>query len=76
MPAVNADNQGAKQNEAKKMSGTDITSGNTVSFALDPVSQVTTVGAAGGATALPATPLGYVTVSIGGQLVKIPVYNP
>ncbi|NDW60951.1 hypothetical protein G3N45_02105 [Acinetobacter baumannii] len=35
----------------------------------------TTVGAAGGATALPATPLGYITVSINGTARKIPYYN-
>lgn len=35
----------------------------------------TTVGAAGGATALPATPLGYVTVAIAGTDRKIPYYN-
>lgn len=36
----------------------------------------TTVGAAGGATALPATPLGYAIVEIAGQAVKIPYYKP
>lgn len=35
----------------------------------------TTVGAAGGASALPATPTGYVTVSINGTSVKIPYYT-
>lgn len=35
----------------------------------------TTVGAAGGASALPATPLGYITTSINGISVKIPYYN-
>lgn len=34
----------------------------------------TTVGAAGGATALPATPTGYITVSINGTDRKIPFY--
>lgn len=34
----------------------------------------TTVGAAGGATALPATPTGYITVSINGTDRKIPYY--
>lgn len=33
------------------------------------------VGAAGGATALPATPLGYLTIAIGGSDRKIPFYN-
>jgi hypothetical protein len=36
----------------------------------------TTVGAAGGASALPATPLGYLTYFIGTQQIKIPYYNP
>lgn len=38
----------------------------------------TTVGAAGGASALPATPLGYVNVTLpnNGGTVKVPYYNP
>lgn len=35
----------------------------------------TTVGAAGGATALPTNPLGYIIVSINGTPRKIPYYN-
>lgn len=35
----------------------------------------TTVGAAGGATALPATPLGYLIANVDGTQVKIPYYN-
>jgi hypothetical protein len=35
----------------------------------------TTVGAAGGASALPATPLGYLSVSIAGTAAKIPYYT-
>jgi hypothetical protein len=36
-----------------------------------------TVGAAGGASALPATPLGYMNVTLpGGAAVKVPYYNP
>jgi hypothetical protein len=35
----------------------------------------TTVGAAGGASALPATPVGYLTVNIGGTNYKIPYFN-
>lgn len=35
----------------------------------------TTVGAAGGASALPATPVGYMTVDINGTNRKIPYYN-
>lgn len=36
---------------------------------------VTTVGAAGGASALPATPLGYITTNVNGTACKIPFYN-
>ena len=36
---------------------------------------VTTVGAAGGASALPATPLGYFTMQVNGVDVKVPYYN-
>jgi len=35
----------------------------------------TTVGAAGGASALPATPLGYLIINVEGTQVKIPYYN-
>ncbi len=35
----------------------------------------TTVGAAGGASALPATPLGYLSVNVGGTAAKIPYYT-
>jgi len=36
----------------------------------------TTVGGAGGASALPATPLGYIIVNLGGTgAVKIPYYT-
>lgn len=35
----------------------------------------TTVGVAGGASALPATPLGYISISINGSVKKIPYYN-
>jgi hypothetical protein len=34
-----------------------------------------TVGGAGGADALPATPLGYLTINVNGATVKIPYYN-
>lgn len=36
----------------------------------------TTIGAAGGAAALPGTPLGYMTCTVNGAGVKIPYYNP
>jgi hypothetical protein len=36
-----------------------------------------TVGAAGGASALPASPLGYATIKlVDGTVVKIPYFNP
>lgn len=35
----------------------------------------TTVGAAGGASLLPATPLGYIIVNVAGTSAKIPYYN-
>src|SRR5262249_36006622 len=35
----------------------------------------TTVGAAGGATALPATPVGYLIINVEGTNRKIPYYN-
>jgi len=35
----------------------------------------TTVGAAGTATALPAKPVGYITVKVNGEDYKIPYYN-
>lgn len=34
----------------------------------------TTVGAAGGATALPATPTGYLTINLGNGPVVVPYY--
>lgn len=34
----------------------------------------TTVGAAGGASALPATPTGYLTVMVGNSAVVVPYY--
>jgi hypothetical protein len=34
----------------------------------------TTVGAAGGASALPATPLGYLRMNLGGTFIKVPYY--
>lgn len=43
--------------------------------ALGGTKTATTVGAAGGASALPATPLGYVRIKIGGSIRKIPYYN-
>jgi hypothetical protein len=38
-------------------------------------STATTVGAAGGASALPATPLGYLIINVAGTNVKIPYYT-
>lgn len=49
-----------------------ITSGN---IAISSGTTGTTIGAAGGASALPATPLGYISISINGTIRKIPYYN-
>jgi hypothetical protein len=35
-----------------------------------------TVGAAGGASALPATPTGYININVAGAAKKIPYYEP
>lgn len=35
----------------------------------------TTVGAAGGAAALPANPVGYININVGGTAYKVPYYN-
>lgn len=35
----------------------------------------TTIGAAGGAAALPATPVGYITIVINNTNYKVPYYN-
>lgn len=43
--------------------------------ALGGTKTATTVGAAGGASALPATPLGYIRIKIGGTIRKVPYYN-
>ena len=47
--------------------------GATVVFTAQTVG--TTVGAAGGASALPATPLGYLTTAINGTACKVPYYT-
>jgi hypothetical protein len=39
------------------------------------IATAVTIGAAGGAAALPATPLGYIIIEIGGTQRKIPFYN-
>jgi hypothetical protein len=48
-----------------------ITSG---SIALTSATTASTVGSAGGATALPATPSGYIQISINGTPYKLPFY--
>lgn len=70
------DNQSAKQRHFDREGVGQTASGHAVSLAFDSADTATTVGAAGGATALPATPLGYVYATIGGVLVKIPYFNP
>jgi hypothetical protein len=74
--AVNIDNLTAKQRAIDATTAVDSNSGKTVSLVLNDVTTETTVGAAGGATALPATPNGYADVVIGGVRVKVPFYNP
>lgn len=49
--------------------------GNGIAYILTNQTTASTVGAAGGASALPATPLGYWQVSLNGSNVKIPYYN-
>jgi hypothetical protein len=41
-----------------------------------PIATSATVGAAGGAAALPATPLTYLHLAVNGTIYKIPMYNP
>lgn len=48
---------------------------NAGNFNLAGLNTTTTVGAAGGASALPATPLGYLRIQINGTNVRIPYYN-
>lgn len=60
-------------NPTISVSGGSLNVGSTVVFTNQTVG--TAVGAAGGATALPATPLGYFTTSINGTACKIPYYN-
>lgn len=70
------ENQGAKQRASDKLTSGTTASGHTVFTGADSADTTTTVGAAGGATALPATPLGYFFATINGVLVKVPYYNP
>lgn len=54
-----------------------LNSGSSVAVRIDGAgNQQTTIGAAGGASALPATPLGYLKVSINNFVVAIPYYLP
>lgn len=77
MPAKEViDNQSAKQRNVDREASGQTASGHNVFIVFDSVDTATTVGAAGGATALPATPLGYFYVTNNGVLVKIPFYNP
>jgi hypothetical protein len=74
--SVNIDNLTARQREADKTVALDATSAHNVSLVLNDADTATTVGAAGGATALPATPTGYIFVSVAGKVQKIPFYAP
>lgn len=55
----------------------DVTlSGNVTAYRLHITNAMeSTAGAAGGASALPATPVGYMSVKVGANFYKIPVYN-
>lgn len=64
---------GAAGNAGVNVSSGSLELGSPVVFVAQTVG--TTVGAAGGASALPATPLGYLTTSINGSACKIPYYN-
>jgi hypothetical protein len=70
------ENMGARQRAADKITTGETASGHRVFTGADSADTQTTVGAAGGAASLPATPLGYILTTIGGVLVKIPYYNP
>jgi hypothetical protein len=48
---------------------------STANVNLASISTAATIGAAGGASALPATPLGYIIIEISGTQRKIPYYN-
>lgn len=61
---------GALTGATATVTGT-VTAGN---VALTAASTATTVGAAGAADALPANPVGYITISINGTLRKLPYY--
>lgn len=50
-------------------------SGSTGMISLRNYSTTTSVGLAGGASALPATPQGYLTVTVNGSNMRIPYYN-
>lgn len=41
----------------------------------NPPVKITTVGAAGGASALPATPVGYIVITVQNVNYKVPYYN-
>lgn len=69
------DNQSARQRAADRLTVGLTASGHNAFIGADSADTTTTVGAAGGATALPATPLGYILSTINGVLVKIPYYN-
>lgn len=58
---------------ATNLTSTGTTTLGTVNFST--TSTATTVGAAGGASALPATPLGYLIIKVAGTDRKIPYYN-
>jgi hypothetical protein len=58
---------------AANLTSTGTTTVGTFNFST--TGTATTIGAAGGASALPATPLGYLIIKVGGTDRKIPYYN-
>lgn len=76
MPPEVIDNKNAKQRHIDREAIGQTASGHAVSIAFDSADTATTIGAAGGAAALPATPLGYFYATIGGTLVKSRTSTP
>ena len=73
IPVVETDPSAVKLTGAQAVAGLK-TFAQVVLTRLDNVT-ATTVGAAGAAAALPAQPLGYITINVGATPVKMPYYN-
>lgn len=71
------DNQSARQSSLDRLAVmNDSVSAHNLFMGFQNADTATTVGAAGAATALPTNPVGYVFISSGGTVYKIPFYNP